>query len=117
MKAFSILIIAPILLALFVSSVDAQSPATVTKSPVTVTKKRTPSVNTKRRIPPAPPIPMRGSKYRPSAKNPPMLGEPDPTGRKDLAGRAVPFYPTSKGVRAVQNGVSPLRQGRRVATK
>jgi hypothetical protein len=124
MKAFSILIVAPILLvALLVSSVDAQAPATGskpsatgTKSPATGTKKRTPRVTTKLRIPPPPPIPL-GSKYRLSAKTLPMVGEPDPSGRKDMSGRSVPFYPNSKGLTAVQNGTSPIRVGKRIGGK
>jgi hypothetical protein len=107
MKSFAIPIVAAILLSLFGSSAHAQSPATGTKT-------RTPSAKAKRRIPPAPPLPMGSSKYRASAKKPAQLGEPDSTGRKDLAGKSVGFYPISKAVKPVQNSMSPIRQTKRV---
>jgi hypothetical protein len=111
MKTLSIRIVTAILVSLVVSSVHAQSPATSA-----VQKKGTASVKTKRRIPPAPAIPMGRSKYSKTANKPHLLGDPDPSGRADLAGKPVPFYPISKGSTAKQNSVSPIRVGKRPST-
>jgi hypothetical protein len=103
--------VAAILVSLIVSSVHAQSPATRA-----IPKKGTASVKTKRRIPPAPAIPMGRSKYSKTAKKTHLLGDPDPSGRADLAGKPVPFYPISKGTMAKPNSVSPIRTGHRPST-
>jgi hypothetical protein len=109
MKPFSLPIVAAIIVfALFVSSVHAQSPGVASKRP-------TPSAKTNRRITPAPPI-VVGSKYRATGKKPLLLGEPDPSGRRDLGGNPVPFYPVSRGNKAVQNSASPIREGKRQTT-
>jgi hypothetical protein len=126
MKTLSTRIAAAILVSLFVSSVDAQSPAPIaTKKPTPVdaqspapiaTKKPTPSAKTKSRIPPAPPIPMRSSRFGKTRNKPAMLGDPDPSGRKDLAGNHVPFYPISRGAVAKQNSASPIKIGKRITS-
>jgi len=112
MKSFLIPIMAATLLAVFVSSAEAQSPAPV---PARATQKRTPSATTKRRIPPAPPITMARSRYRSSATKQAAIGDPDPSGRKDMVGGNVPFYPVSRGAKAVQNAASPIKLGKRSA--
>jgi hypothetical protein len=67
-----------------------------------------------RRIPPPPPpTTARGGSRQTSSRKEGSANEmfaADPTGRRDLSGRPVPFYPSSRSLAAARNQQSAVKQ-------